>query len=625
MQPPSSDPSRRPPNGATDVPPAEPGPAPPKPARFSCTSEERDRFFDLALDMLCIAGFDGYFQQLNSVWETALGFTIEEMKARPWIEIVHPDDRATTLAELRRLLEGCGSTTFENRCRCQGATDYWLLWNASAAPGEQRFYAVVRDITAHKRAEFAAREGEDRYRALIEGSHDLIQSVRPDGSFEFVNQAWLSTMGHGEADMARLNLFDMIHADDLSHCLALFERVLAGESFKDIQVTFVTADGRSIPMEGNATGRFRGGELVATHAFFRDITERKQAEKLAEDYRRSLEAEVKQRTLELVQSEKLATLGRLSAGLAHELNNPAAAAQRGAAQLGQVLARLREASVALGAAGLTDAQHRLLLDLDRLAEARAGHHEPLDPLTRSDREESLELWLDGRGIGDAAELAAALVDFGLDEAGLDRLGEALADGLLAAAIGWAGYTFAAYSLLAEISQGIGRMSEIVRALKTYTYMDQAPIQSIDVHEGLESTLVMLRGQLKQDIIIQRDYAPDLPRIEAHASELNQVWTHIIDNAAGALGGRGRITLRTRREVDWVVVEIEDDGPGIPPEVQPKVFDPFFTTKPPGQGMGLGLNISHSIVVQKHHGKLAVHSRPGCTCFEVKLPDRPAPA
>jgi signal transduction histidine kinase len=190
---------------------------------------------------------------------------------------------------------------------------------------------------------------------------------------------------------------------------------------------------------------------------------------------------------------------------------------------------------------------------------------------------------------------------------------------LPAVVAWLGQTYTVYSLLEEIAQGTGRIVDLVKALKTYTYLDRAPVQAVDVQEGLDSTLVMLRSKLKGGITVRREYAPDLPHIQAYASELNQVWTNIIDNAADAMEGKGEIVLRTRREGKWVVVEIEDNGPGIPEAIQPKVFDPFFTTKSPGAGTGLGLNISHNIIAQKHGGTIALTSQPGKTRFVVKLP------
>ncbi len=177
-----------------------------------------------------------------------------------------------------------------------------------------------------------------------------------------------------------------------------------------------------------------------------------------------------------------------------------------------------------------------------------------------------------------------------------------------------------HALVSEISSGAGRLSEIVGALKSYSYIDQSSAQrEVDVREGLDTTLVILRSKLRDGITVQREYAQDLPRIPGYAGELNQVWTILIDNAIDAMGGRGTITLRARHEGAWVVVTVEDSGPGIPAAIQPRIFDPFFTTKAPGRGTGLGLNISHTIVVQRHNGRLTVASEPGCTRFDAWLP------
>ena len=177
-----------------------------------------------------------------------------------------------------------------------------------------------------------------------------------------------------------------------------------------------------------------------------------------------------------------------------------------------------------------------------------------------------------------------------------------------------------YALLDEVSKSAERISEVVKAVKTYSYLDQAPVQNVDIHEGLENTLIILKYKLKGGVQVTRDYAQDLPRIEAYASELNQAWTNIIDNAIDAMQGQGKLHLRTYRQgEDAVVVEITDNGPGIPPEIQPRIFEPFFTTKPPGVGNGLGLHITYNIIVNKHRGQIKVTSRPGETCFHVTLP------
>jgi signal transduction histidine kinase len=224
-----------------------------------------------------------------------------------------------------------------------------------------------------------------------------------------------------------------------------------------------------------------------------------------------------------------------------------------------------------------------------------------------------------KGVEDAWDIAATLVEIGFKNEELDTLSQAVGPENFPLAIEWLCASATIYTLAAEIDEGAERMSEIVKALKNYTYMDQAPIQNVDIHDGLDSTLVILRSKLASGVSVERHYADDLPLIEAYGSELNQVWTNIIDNAIDAMEGEGKIILRTRYEKPWVIVEIEDNGPGIPKEIQEHIFDLFFTTKLPGKGTGLGLNISHKIIVEKHHGDLTVTSEPGKTCFEIRLP------
>jgi signal transduction histidine kinase len=334
---------------------------------------------------------------------------------------------------------------------------------------------------------------------------------------------------------------------------------------------------------------------------------------------RDLERAYLQQEVMLRQSEKLATLGKLSAGMAHELNNPIAAVQRGAGHLRAAITQAQQALLKLGESSLTKAQIDTLMAYDQLAQKRAAEPTDLDALMRCECEDEIKIWLEARGIEKAWEFTPALVNLGYDNKTLAALAENFTAAQIPAVIAWLSNAYLIYSLLAELGHGSGRMAEIIKALKAYTYMDQAPIQSVDVHEGLDNTLVMLRNKLKMGIDVHRQYAENLPRLQAYGSELNQVWTNIIDNAVDAMQGRGELTLRTRQEEQWVVVEIEDTGPGIPPAVQAKIFDPFFTTKAPGKGTGLGLNISHNIIVQKHKGKITVRSQPGKTCFEIRLP------
>jgi signal transduction histidine kinase len=321
----------------------------------------------------------------------------------------------------------------------------------------------------------------------------------------------------------------------------------------------------------------------------------------------------------LRQSEKLASLGTLAAGLAHELNNPAAAVQRSASHLRQSLADWQALSQQLATLTLSAPQAETMRGLREEIVRRAAAPAGLNPVTRSDREGELQAWLVEIGLDQAWELAPVLVAHGFDAQALKQDLAEFAPEHRPVVVRWLAAGCALFALADEVRTGAERIAEIVGAVKAYAYLGQAPVQTVDVHEGLENTLVILRHKLKTGIMVVRDYAPDLPRVEAYGSELNQVWTNLIDNAADAMSGKGQITLRTRREDQHIRVEVVDDGPGIAPEIQPRIFDPFFTTKPPGSGTGLGLHIAYNIVVHKHAGQIQVASQPGATTFKVLLP------
>ena len=327
----------------------------------------------------------------------------------------------------------------------------------------------------------------------------------------------------------------------------------------------------------------------------------------------------KQTERALAQSERMATLGTLAAGVAHELNNPAAATRRAAEQMRTAFAALGRARLALDEAGLSPGSVTLMRDLDARAAEQAQGPLDLGSLDRSDRESEVEDWLDDRDVGDGWSLAPDLVAQGVTIDDLERLAAEFGEDELALALIWTVQSFRVHQLSHEIGQGSARISEIVAALKSYSYLGQAPVQAVDVHEGLDNTLVILRSKLKQGIDVRREYDASTPPVAAYGSELNQVWTNLIDNAADGMDGSGTLTIRTSHDDRWAIVEIEDDGAGIPEGARAHVFDPFFTTKEPGKGTGLGLSTTYSIVTKKHGGTIEVESRPGRTVFTVRLP------
>ncbi|MEJ2217605.1 MAG: cyclic nucleotide-binding domain-containing protein [Gemmatimonadota bacterium] len=321
----------------------------------------------------------------------------------------------------------------------------------------------------------------------------------------------------------------------------------------------------------------------------------------------------------LMEQEKLASLGTLAAGLAHELNNPAAAIQRASSQLSEALENWQRATSRLGMLNATPEQATVLATLETVISDPGPAN--TDALACSLEEDRLTGWLEAHDIDRAWEIAPPLVGYGWGQDRVETLAEAFDVTQLPVILHWLGAGLAARSLRDEIATSARQISEIVNAVRTYAFLDQAPVQEVDVRETLETTLVILKHRLKQGVEVDRDFQADLPRIEAYGSELSQVWTNLIGNAIEAMDGTGRITLRARRAGDHVVVDVIDTGPGIPAEVQPRIFDPFFTTKPPGVGSGLGLHIAYNIVVNRHGGRIRLESGDAGTRFEVSLPLR----
>ena len=321
------------------------------------------------------------------------------------------------------------------------------------------------------------------------------------------------------------------------------------------------------------------------------------------------------------QHEKLAALGKLSAGLAHELNNPSAAARRSAAALRDCLARLRESA---RSSKIGPADCALLAQREEQIRTTLKPAEFKDELARVEREETIQAWLESHNVPDAWKLSPVLAEANLTDAHLQLFVSAAG-----ASLGPELTRFATLlemdRIAEELENSSARISALIKAIKEYSYMDQGPMQEVDIERGLETTLTIMHHKLKRGITVTRDYAPNLPKVMASGSELNQVWTNLIDNAADAMNGNGNLTIRTARENEFVLVEIADNGRGIPPEIMSRIFDPFFTTKGVGEGTGLGLDVV-SRIIRNVAGSIAVKSVPGDTRFQVRIPiQSPIPA
>lgn len=319
------------------------------------------------------------------------------------------------------------------------------------------------------------------------------------------------------------------------------------------------------------------------------------------------------------QHEKLIALGRLSAGLAHELNNPAAAARRATDALRQAVATVRTSNYEIEKLGLGAEARLYLAEIDCDWAKWVGPVKALDTLERSDREEELADWLGSHSVPEPWELAASLVDTGGTIDLLDQVARRVPAGpILHFVLQRLAGSFSITRLIDEINSSTGKISELVQAIKEYSYMDQAPQQEVDIHQGIENTLVMLRHRLKHGVDVVRKYDDSIPKVTAYGSELNQVWTNLITNAIDAMDGKGKLLITTQRESRAARVDVVDSGPGIPEDLRPRIFEPFFTTKPPGQGTGLGLDAVFRIV-QTHHGNVDFKSQPGETRFIVRIP------
>jgi signal transduction histidine kinase len=317
--------------------------------------------------------------------------------------------------------------------------------------------------------------------------------------------------------------------------------------------------------------------------------------------------------------ERLLALGSLSAGLTHELNNPAAAAVRATSVLRDRVAGMRHKLAMIADGRIDGSGLHNLVEFQDAAVKRAAAAPERSALDTADAEDALADWLDEHDIANGWDLASTLVAGGIDVEWLEQVALSVGDDNLDPAVRWLTYTIDTELLMGEIDDAVTRISGLVGAARQYSQLDRAPHQTVDVHELLDATLTMLAAKIPSGVRVVKEYDRKLPPIPAYAAELNQVWTNLIDNAIAAMGPAGTLTLRTTGQGDRITVEIADTGAGIPPEVRPRIFEPFFTTKPIGEGTGLGLDISYRIVVNRHHGDIRVDSRPGDTTFQVILP------
>jgi signal transduction histidine kinase len=323
----------------------------------------------------------------------------------------------------------------------------------------------------------------------------------------------------------------------------------------------------------------------------------------------------------VAQRERLLALGKLTAGLTHELNNPAAAAVRATETLRERFAGMRHKLAMLADGHFDGLQlHRLTKIQEKFIERMASTEE-LTPMQVADREDELGEWLEERDVNGGWDLAPVFVAAGIATSDLDELSNAVDPGFLEPALRWLAYTVETENLLLEVKESTKRISELIGAAKQYSQLDRTPHQDVDLHEGLDATLVMMAGKIGDGVRVVKDYDRTLPHVPAYPAELNQVWTNLIDNALHAVDGDGTVTIRTAHDGGNALVEVIDTGPGVPPDLRRRVFEPFFTTKGVGQGTGLGLDVSWRVVVNRHGGDLRVESEPGDTHFQVRLPLR----
>lgn len=459
----------------------------------------------------------------------------------------------------------------------------WYAFTLRLAAELDQVFVYGTDVTEMKAAEEALAELA-RFPELNPGP---VCRLDTKGRILLANPAALEVFGN--TDLVGHSWLELCPKVDR----AFWERVLATEEPIPIEVEI----GRRHYVMTHAPG----GQGHFVFVYGSDITVEKQSEAA------------------LRQSQRMMAMGTLSAGLAHELNNPASASRRASGELRPAFDQLQRIEVAIGSGDFSKEFNTIREVLLREAYERRHGLMDLDSMTRSDLETEVEDWLTELQVEDPWKLASYLVDLGFDVQRLESLSSRVEDEAARPLVEWLACLARVYQLIDEIGHGTSRVSELVNSMKAYTHLGQAPVQMVNVNEGLRNTLVVLRSKLKDNVNLVLELDPSVPMIEASGSELNQVWTNLVDNAVHAMSDQGTLIIRTGVEGDRVVVEVEDDGHGIPQDLQDRVFDAFFTTKPPGSGAGLGLHTTYNIVTQRHGGSIELESEPGRTRFVVRLP------
>ena len=416
--------------------------------------------------------------------------------------------------------------------------------------------------------------------------------------------------------------------DPLDHLIVILEGEMHIERPGDLgspffiasagQITGLLPFSRSIEYKGTARTALPMRTLRLHKDYFGEMLQRMPI--LGQRLVGIMSDRIREFTRQETQRDKLMALGKLSAGLAHELNNPAAAAQRAAKSLRETMFVVRDASLRLLGHPLTIEQRQAVVAFEKELLERVAVEAPVhnDPLELSDREADLIACLEAHEVKEAWKIAGPLAEANADPAKMEALRRIIGENVIGDALLRVSSLVTLFGLIHEIDNSTKRIADLVGAIKRYSYMDQASMQEVDVRDDLENTLKIFGHWLKKGITVKREFANDVPRVCAYGSELNQVWTNLIDNAIDAMGGNGELLVRTCRELDTVVVDIGDNGPGVPANIQSRIFEPFFTTKGVGDGTGLGLDTVVRII-QKHHGRVDLKSQPGNTRFTVRLP------